>query len=91
MVVDRDERAGDDVTQDGEGLGSQVGVDGGLAGCVDGFDGGDGLFVGVGFGDGDELGEGDVVGCADEDRGHHRVEEVFEEALGELDCLWLLD
>ena len=36
---------GDDVAEDGEGLGTQVGVDGGLAGRVDALDGGGGFFV----------------------------------------------
>jgi len=78
------ECVGDEVAEDGQGLGLEVGVDGGLAGCVDAFDGGDGLLVGLGFGDGEELVEGQIVGLADDRWGEGGVEEGFEERLGEL-------
>lgn len=78
---------GDDVAEDGEGLGSQVGVDGGLAVGVDLFDGFDGLFVLVCVGEFEELVEGEVVGLADLGWGHRGIEEGFEEVLGELDLI----
>jgi hypothetical protein len=50
-----------------------------LAGCVDALDGGCGIFVGVGFGDFEELGEGEVVDLADDWWGEGGVEEGIEE------------
>lgn len=50
---------------------------------VDGLDGGDGSLVGVGFDERLEGREGEAVGFADEDGGHHRIEDVFEEVGGE--------
>ncbi len=72
-----------DVAQDREGLGAEVGVDGVLAVGVDALDGGGGLDVGVRFGDGEKLREGEVVGLADEGWGHRRVEEGFEDWFSE--------
>jgi hypothetical protein len=83
VVLGGDSSVSDEVAEDGEGLGAEVGVDGLLAGGVDGFDSGGGVFVGFGFGDGLELLEGEVVELADEDWGEGGVEEGFEELGGE--------
>jgi len=59
----------------------ELGLDGGRAGGVDGLDRFDGVLVVLGVGEGEELGEGEVVDLADEDGGHRGIEEVFEEGL----------
>ena len=61
----------------------ELGLDGGLAGGVDGLNGLDRGLVVVGLGEFGELSEGEVVDLADEDGGHRGVEEVFEELFGE--------
>lgn len=60
-----------------EGLEVGLGGDGSGAGFVDGLDGGGGVLVVFGVGDGVELWEGEAVDLADEDWGHGGVEEVF--------------
>jgi hypothetical protein len=70
---------------DGEGPGAVV--DGGLAGGVDAVDALEGALIGLGLGEGVELGEGEVVLSADVEGETARVEEVLEEVVGEVGCV----
>jgi hypothetical protein len=83
---------GHDVAEGGEGLVSEFGVDGLLAGGVDGGDLIECALKGLGRCELVELGEGDVVGLADGDGRERGVEQVIEQVWRELDGvgLWLL-
>lgn len=54
---------------------------------VDLFDRAGGLFVFVGVGEFEEIGEGEVVGLADLGWGERWIEEGFEDWLGELNLI----
>ncbi len=74
---------GDDVAQRGEGLGVEFFVYRVAASGVDALHAGEGFVVEIAAGDFVEIGEGEAVGLADEDRGHRGVEKVLEEGWGE--------
>jgi hypothetical protein len=87
VLVGEDGGVVDDVIEGGEGLGVEFFVQCLAASGVDALHAGEGFVVEIAAGDFVEIGEGEAVGLADEDRGHRGVEKVLEEGWGEGDGL----